>query len=128
MPQELGAAEAEEPQRVFVAIDKLAGGCVDDHDGLGGVLDQNAVAFFTFLEGADGGDFGVAQGSRFLGATDGDRQARHLVLEDVVGDAGLDAVDREFIAQGSAEKNQGNARPNLRDDDTASTPVQPFMR
>jgi hypothetical protein len=76
---------------------------VRDEDALGGRLDHAPVAG---LAGAQGG-FGIQAGAMILGrlerAPDDEREAREVVLGDVVGRAELEHLDRGLLADGAGD-------------------------
>lgn len=84
-------------------------------DSICGIVNQAAIARLAFAQGIHGAPLCVAQEFFFLSAVDGHRQPGHLVFENVVGDAQLDAFDGHAIPQRAGDENQRQIEAQLLD-------------
>jgi hypothetical protein len=85
-------------------------------DSVGGVVDEPAVAHFALPERSDGARLGFPHPLGILRLADGHGQPRELLLQDIIGDAILDAFDSQFFAQRAGDKDKWDIKAELFDE------------
>jgi len=102
LAEELAGRVAEHGRHALVAEDdhELL---VGDEDALGGRLDHAPVARLAGTQGGLGLQAGAVVRRRLERAPDDEREARQVVLGDVVGRAQLEHLDRGLLADGAGD-------------------------